>query len=138
MKLVSFVAFALLAGCASGGGLTYKLTPSDNLAPPPQAKDPNCDFKIGKGPDDGQKYDKLGELKAADFSATSQDDLKSSIRAQVCQLGGDYVIATQDETGAYKTATVLRHHMDAPAGGPAPAPGTPAPAPAPGPATATP
>jgi hypothetical protein len=139
MKVAQFVVLGLLAaGCGAGGGLTYKLVPTADLNPPAQPKDANCDFVIGKGPTDGAKYDKLGELTAADFSASTADDLKGSIRAQVCQLGGEYVIAAQDTTGNYKTATILRRHVDAPpdSGAPvpvpnAPSPGGPAPAPAP-------
>jgi hypothetical protein len=136
MKAAHFVVLGLLAaGCGGGGGLTYKLDPSPNLAPPPQAKDANCQFLIGKGPTDNAKYDKLGELKADGFAADSQDDLKGSISAQVCQLGGDYVIATQDETGKYRSVTVLRHHMDAaPDSAAVPVPNAPSPAGAPAPA----
>jgi hypothetical protein len=132
MKIASIVAFALLAACGGGGGLTYKLTPTENLYPPPQAKPANCEFLIGTGPNDGAKYDKVGTLAPADFAAQSQDELKSSIQAQVCQLGGDYVIATQDEAGKYRSATVLRRHMGAPPdGGSGAAPAAePAPAPA--------
>jgi hypothetical protein len=128
MKFAHFIFVGLLAACGSGGGLTYKLAPSPGLYPPPQAKNADCDFRIGKdGPKDGT-YDKLGELTPADFAATSQDDLKGAIHSQVCQLGGDYVIATQNEAGNFSSAVVLRHHMDAPPGG---ASGAPAPAPAP-------
>jgi hypothetical protein len=139
MKVAHFVVLGLLAaGCGAGGGLTYNLSGSEGIQPPPQAKDVNCDFKIGKGPEDTGKYDKLGTLTAADFAAQTQDDLKGSIRAQVCQLGGDYVIAAQDTTGQYKSVTVLRHHMDAPpdSGAPVPVPNAPPPAPAPAPAPA--
>jgi hypothetical protein len=129
MKLAPFLVFGLLAACGgSGGGMAYKLNAVDN-AIPAVPKDPaTCDFKIGKGPDDGGKYDKMGELTAVDFAAQSADELKGSIKAQVCQLGGDYVIAVQNETGNYKTATVLRKHVDAPEGAGS---GAPAPAPAP-------
>ncbi|HEX4451469.1 MAG TPA: hypothetical protein VH143_11390 [Kofleriaceae bacterium] len=138
MKVAQFVVLGLLAaGCGAGGGLTYNLAASEGLQPPPQPKDANCDFVIGKGPTDGAKYDKLGELTAADFAAQTQDDLKGSIRAQVCKLGGDYVIAAQDTTGQYKSVSVLRHHMDAaPDSGPVPVPNAPAPGPAPTPAPA--
>ena len=106
--------------------MAYKLNAVDNAIPAVPKDAATCEFKIGKGPDDGGKYDKMGTLDAVDFAAASQDELKSSIKAQVCQLGGDYVIAVQNEQGTYKTATVLRKHMDAPAGG-----GSAAPAPAP-------
>jgi hypothetical protein len=140
MKVAQFVVLGLLAaGCGAGGGLTHKLVPTADLSPPPQPKDANCDFVIGKGPTDGAKYDKLGELTAADFSASTADDLKGSIRAQVCQLGGEYVIAAQDTTGNYKTATVLRRHMDtAPDSGSVPVPNAPPPGPAPTPAPPSP
>ncbi|HEY3801684.1 MAG TPA: hypothetical protein VGL61_03720 [Kofleriaceae bacterium] len=131
MKIASIVAFALFAACGGGGGLTYKLTPSAGLYPPPEAKPATCDFVVGGGPSDGAKYDKLGTLAPTDFAAQTVDELKSSIAAQVCQLGGDYVIAKQDETGKYRDVTVLRHHMDAPAGGGSGAAPAPAPAPAP-------
>ena len=105
MKIASIVAFVLCAACGGGGGLTYKLTPSAGLYPPPEAKPANCDFVVGTGPTDGAKYDKLGTLAPTDFAAQAVDELKSSIAAQVCQLGGDYVIAKQDETGKYRDVT---------------------------------
>ena len=134
MKLAPFVVFGLLAACGgSGGGMAYKLNAVDN-AIPAQPKDlATCDFKMGKGPDDNGKYDKMGTLDAVDFAATSADELKGSIKAQVCQLGGDYVIAVQNEVGGYKSVTVLRKHIDAPPDG-AGGSGAPAPAPAPAPA----
>jgi len=142
MKVAHIVVLGLLAaGCGAGGGLTYNLAASEGVMPPPQPKDVNCEFKIGKGPDDTGKYDKLATLTAADFAAQTQDDLRSAIHDQVCKLGGDYVIAAQDTTGQYKSAVVLRHHMDAPPdSGAVPVPnapppgGAPPPAPAPAPA----
>src|SRR5580693_9166352 len=53
MKVAHIVVLGLLAaGCGAGGGLTYNLAASEGVMPPPQPKDVNCEFKIGKGPDD--------------------------------------------------------------------------------------
>lgn len=134
MKLAPYIVFGLVAACGgTGGGMTYKLTAVDN-AIPAQAKDPaTCDFQLGKQPNQDAKFDKMGTLDAESFAATSLDELKGSIKAQVCQLGGDFVIAVPNEAGNYKSVTVLRHHIDEAAGGSGAA-GSSAPAPAPAPA----
>jgi len=136
MKLAPFVVFGLLVACggAGGGGMAYKLTAVDNAIPAQPKDAASCEFKMGKGPDDGGKYDKMGTLDAVDFAAQSMDELKGSIKAQVCQLGGDYVIAVQNETGNYKSVTVLRKHIDQAPDGAAGSGAAPAPAPAPAPA----
>jgi hypothetical protein len=133
------LAFVLgaVVGCGGGGGLHYKIDPAATPPVDVVAKPPTCEFTITTaGPTDGA-YDNLGTMSPIDFAATSKDDLKPAIADGVCKLGGDVVIAKQDETGNFRTVIVLRKHAAAalPGGSGAPTP-TPTPTPTPAPAPA--
>jgi hypothetical protein len=112
MKRAFLSALAMLAGCATSGGIKYTVAPA---SPPPaapiEAKEATCDFKIGTKEPEGQ-FDLLATLTPVDFGATSYDELRAAIRADVCKLGGDTVIGVQNGAGAYIKASVYRNHRD--------------------------
>jgi hypothetical protein len=125
--LIPGLLFVVACG-AAGGTMQYKLAPGPAIAAPIVAKPANCTFMIESSPPTGS-YDTLGTLTPVDFAAGSQDELKGAIQAQVCQLGGEEVLSTQNTTGQYTSAIVLRKHVNPPADGG----GSAAPAPAPAP-----
>ncbi len=120
---------ALLVGCGGGSGLKYNLTPT-TPAPrvPAEARPAACDFEVYKQAPQGE-YDKLAELTPVDFGATTSDEFKDAVRANVCAAGGEMVVATVNGANAYIKATVYRKHrteVPLPGGDAPPAP-TPAP-----------
>ncbi len=120
---------ALLVGCGGGGsGLKYTLTPTTPAPVAAEPLPPTCDFEVFKEAPQGE-YDKLAELKPVDFGATSSDEFKDAIRADVCKAGGEVVVATINGANNYIKGVVYRKHRtvvnlpagDAPAPAPAPA-----------------
>lgn len=116
---------ALLVGCGGGSGLKYTLTPT-TPAPAIAAEPlpPTCDFEVFKDAPQGE-YDKLAELKPVDFGATTSDEFKDAIRAEVCKAGGEMVVATLNGANNYIKGVVYRKHrvvVTVPAGDPPPAP----------------
>ena len=121
-----------LVGCGgAGGGIHYKLEPvSPAPAVPVQPKPATCEFKVESSAPQGN-YDTLGTLTPVDFAATSSDEFKRAVAADVCNLGGEIVVGKVNGAGNYISAIVYRRHMTevtTPAGSPPPAP-TPVPTP---------
>ncbi len=127
MRSIRVGLLALVVGCGGGSGLKYTLTPTTpapTVMPEPLA--PNCDFEVFKQAPQGE-FDLLGEVKPVDFGATTSDEFKDAIRAEVCKAGGEMVVATINGANSYIKGVVFRKHRTVV---PMPADGTP-PAPAP-------
>jgi hypothetical protein len=120
MTPIRVVLLALLVGCGGGSGLKYTLTPTTPApASPAQPLAANCDFEVFKEAPQGE-YDLLAEVKPVDFGATTSDEFKDAIRAEVCKAGGEMVVATINGANSYIKGVVFRKHRII-----VPAPGTP-------------
>ena len=120
MRSIRVGLLALVVGCGGGSGLKYILTPT-TPAPtvPAEPLAPTCDFEVFKSAPQGE-YDMLAEVKPVDFSATTSDDFKAAIRADVCKAGGEMVVATVNGANNYIKGVVFRKHrtvVNLPAGG---------------------
>ena len=97
------LAVALLAGCVP---LSYAFTPSTQA--PIKAKPSNCEFKVFmSNPAEG--YEEIGTLQH--YNGTPPKDtekFKKAVAEQVCQVGGDAVIATSDEKGQLMKGSIIR------------------------------
>jgi hypothetical protein len=99
----------LLAGCVP---LSYAFTPSTSQ--PIAAKPKGCKFDMhATEPSEG--YEEIGTLQH--YNGTPPKDLekmKKAVSEQVCELGGDAVIATQNEKGQFTKGMVVRyvHHAE--------------------------
>lgn len=122
MTSLRIALLALLVGCGGGSGLKYTLTPvSPAPAIPAEPLAPNCDFEVFKEAPQGE-YDRLAEVKPVDFGATTPDEFKDAIRADVCKAGGEMVVATVNGANNYIKGVVYRKHRIE-----VPVPATPAP-----------
>lgn len=125
MTPIRIALLALLVGCGGGSGLKYNLTPT--TPPPAVPAEPlaaNCDFEVFKDAPQGE-YDMLAEVKPVEFGATTSDEFKDAIRAEVCKAGGEMVVATVNGANNYIKGVVYRRHrtvVPAPADGTPPAP----------------
>jgi hypothetical protein len=124
MTSIRVALLALLVGCGGGSGIKYTLTPvSPAPVVPAEPLDPACDFEVFKEAPQGE-FDKLADLTPVDFGATSTDEFKFAVRADVCKVGGEIVVGTVNGAGNFIKATVYRRHrtvVPAPADGTAPA-----------------
>jgi hypothetical protein len=97
------LAVVLLAGCVP---LSYAFTPSTQA--PIKAKPSNCEFKVFlSNPAEG--YEEIGTLQH--YNGTPPKDtekFKKAVAEQVCQVGGDAVIATSDEKGQLMKGSIIR------------------------------
>jgi hypothetical protein len=91
-----------LAGCAAGSGYKFSLTAEKPLA----AKAPDCQFRVVNVlPETG--YRELGVLDAAGIVADKIDAFKVKIQQQVCEAGGDLVVAEINGYGDYVRGVVF-------------------------------
>ncbi len=99
-----------LIGCTP---TSYAYTPSTSRGP--AAKPDNCvvEFLTSQPTND---YEEVGTL---DFyngtEPKSVDDFKKAVAKQVCQVGGDAVIAIANDKGQYTKGTVIHYTHAAPA-----------------------
>jgi len=122
MTSIRVALLALLVGCGGGSGIKYTLIPvSPAPVVPAEPLAVNCDFEVFKEAPQGE-YDKLADLKPVDFGATSTDEFKFAVQAEVCKAGGEIVVGKVNGAGNYISATVYRRHRTVV---PAPATGTP-------------
>jgi len=93
----------LLAGCVP---LSYAFTPSTNA--PIQARPNGCEFKVVLSqPTEG--YEEIGTLQH--YNGTPPKDtekFKKAVAEQVCQVGGDGVIATSNEKGELTKGSIIK------------------------------
>lgn len=93
----------LVAGCVP---LSYTYTPASNK--PAISKAKGCTFEVVGSSEKG--YEEIGIL--ALYNGTppkSVDKFKSAIAEQVCQVGGDAVIAAPDEKGVYSKGSIVKY-----------------------------
>jgi hypothetical protein len=70
------------------------------------AKAPDCDFAILTASVDGD-YEQVTVLEREDQPAVTAAEFQKIVGKQVCELGGDAVLAEIDNQGAYLRGTVL-------------------------------
>jgi len=103
------VLLLLALGCASTP--TYALTAARGASREPRPAD--CHVTIlDSNPD--RPFDVIGRLEAVSHpfytpTAGSEEELYSLVRTQVCQLGGDAVVAHADDLGRYWGGPVVRY-----------------------------
>ena len=100
----AFVAvLTLLSACAMYAP-SYKMTKTGGAG---LAKPASCDFIIATTKVD-RPYDEIAILDCDANKAGDVGAFKESVRAQVCGIGGDAVIAEVNGGGSYVRGTVLR------------------------------
>jgi hypothetical protein len=103
------VLLLLLVGCVP---LSYAFTPSTNQ--PISGKPKGCKFEVPTSqPTEG--YEEIGVLDHYNGDAPKNlDTFRKAVAEQVCQLGGDAVIAIANDKGEYTKGTVIRfvHHAE--------------------------
>lgn len=121
-RLGEFVGGALLTvvfgACAQTG---YIYTKTGDSGP---AKPPNCDFVIATTKVD-RPYKEVGILDSQDNPPSNAADFKERVRRQVCEAGGDAVVAEVSGHGYYIRGTVLRFTEGEPAAAATTAPPAP-------------
>jgi hypothetical protein len=103
------LAVVLLAGCVP---LSYTFTPSSSA--PVHSNPKGCKFDVlMSAPPEG--YEEIGTLELYNGDAPkSSDKFKSAVADQVCDVGGDAVIATTNDKGAITKGAIIRrvHHAE--------------------------
>jgi hypothetical protein len=86
---------------------SFTYTPATNRGE--VAKPENCVVEVVTTPP-AKDFEEVGQL---DFYNGTEpktvDDFKSSVAKQVCQVGGDVVIAIANDKGQYTRGTVVRY-----------------------------
>ena len=97
------IVLVLLAGCVP---LSYAFTPATNA--PIKAKPNGCEFKVVTStPAEG--YEEIGTLQH--YNGTPPKDtekFRKAVAEQVCQVGGDAVIATANAKGELTTGSIVK------------------------------
>ena len=92
----------LLAGCSP---LSYAFTPSGRGV---VSKPKGCTFDV-KTSQPTEGYEEIGTLEHYNGKPTKDvEKLKSAVAEQVCQVGGDAVVAIPDDKGELNKATVIK------------------------------
>jgi hypothetical protein len=101
MRLI--VILALFSACVPTS-YTYSPT-SKGVAPRAQG----CKFAIlATSPD--EPFEEIGTMKHYNGDVpTKESDFNKAIAANVCEVGGDAVIAPRTTKGTYETATVIKY-----------------------------
>jgi hypothetical protein len=110
-KFVGGALLAVLFGACAQTGYIYTKTGEAGSAKPP-----NCDFVVAVTKVD-RPYKEVGILDSQQAPPQNAADFKERVRAQVCQAGGDAVIAEVSGLGYYIRGTIVRFTEEAPAGG---------------------
>jgi hypothetical protein len=94
----------LLAGCVP---LSYAFTPSARSQPP--AKPKGCKFDMHtSNPTEG--FEEIGTLEHYNGDPPKDTEkMRKAVAEQVCELGGDAVIATQNEKGFFTKGQVIKY-----------------------------
>jgi hypothetical protein len=104
MRAVTACLLVLLpVGCFSSWKPSYVVTKTGAAG---VAKAANCDFLIATSKVD-RPYDEIAILDAKMW-AEDAASFKQTVAAQVCEIGGDAVIAEVNGNGRYVRGTVLR------------------------------
>ena len=97
------LALVFVAGCVP---VTYAFTPSSNrpLSPRPE----NCAIDVVTSTPE-KNYEELGTLEHYNGDVPKDTGkFKSAVHKQVCQAGGDAVIAISNENGRYAKGSVIK------------------------------
>jgi hypothetical protein len=99
----------LAIGCASMSP-NYGLTKSVNNLTPKAA---NCEFTVVTVPSD-RPQEQVGILDAemVPYAATTAAEFQDAVRKQVCEVGGDAVLAEINGRGRYVRGTIVRWKDD--------------------------
>ena len=100
----AIIAFLTLLPACAGFSPSYKMT---KIGVAGLAKPASCDFMIAVTKVD-RPYDEIAILDCYANNAYDVAAFKESVRAQVCGIGGDAVIAEVNGHGSYVRGTVLR------------------------------
>ncbi len=96
------VVLVLVAGCVP---LSYTYTPATNK--PAVAKPKGCKFEVTGSTTQG--YEEIGIVALYNGDPPkSVDKFKSAVSDQVCEVGGDAVLAAPDEKGAYTKGSIVK------------------------------
>jgi len=103
MQRLSFVvAIALAAGCVP---TSYAYTPASSRSF--EKRGESCAFEIVTTPPD-KNFEEVGTLAHYNGDVPKDlDGLRKAIEKQVCNLGGDAVIAISEEGKGYSKATII-------------------------------
>lgn len=94
----------LVSGCVP---LSYTYTPATNK--PAVAKAKGCKFEV-HGAQPTQGYEEVGILQHYNGDPPKNiEKFRSAVADQVCQVGGDAVIAAPDEKGLYTKGSIVRY-----------------------------
>jgi len=99
---------ALVVICAEGC-VGYQLSTSSST--PLTAKPADCDFQVANLPPGGDGYEEIATLTPSKGRAVTPDSFKSTVRADVCKVGGDVVVTEINGRGEYVRGTVLRKRV---------------------------
>jgi hypothetical protein len=96
-------------GTTGCGSSNYVVTRTS--AAPVVSKAPDCDFAIltHAEPD----YEEVAMFERENQPAMTAAEFQKMVRKQVCEVGGDAVVAEIDNQGAYLRGTVLRRKDEA-------------------------
>jgi hypothetical protein len=104
-----FLALVLVAGCVP---LSYTFTPASSQ--PVMAKPKGCKFEVVMSqPNEG--YEEIGTLDYYNGEAPKDvNKFKKAVAEQVCQVGGEAVVATVDAKGVITKGSVIKfvHHAE--------------------------
>ena len=108
------LAFALLAACTP---TSYAFSPTVKAVTP---KADNCPVDVVTSPP-SRDFQEIGTLEFYNGTEPKTlDEFKKDVAKQVCQVGGDAVIAVMDDKGQFTKGTVIAY-----TGYGAPSPGSP-------------
>jgi len=95
----------LAVGCASMSP-NYSLTKSAASGAPKAA---NCDFAVMTVPSDRpQEQVAILDAELVPYAATTAAEFQDAVRKQVCEVGGDAVLAEINGHGRYVRGTIVR------------------------------
>lgn len=97
---------AMLFGIATAGCASRNYLVTRTGTGPVVSKAPDCDFAILTTRGE-RGYDEVAILEGDGQPAMTAVEFQKMVRKQVCELGGDAVLAEVDNQGAYLRGTVL-------------------------------
>ena len=97
---------ALLFGIATAGCASRNYLMTRTGTAPVVSKAPDCDFAILTTHGE-RAYEEVATLEGDGQPAVTAVEFQKRVRKQVCELGGDAVVAEVDNQGAYLRGTVL-------------------------------
>ena len=98
------VVAVVITGCGLQAA-SYKATKTGSSALMP--KPANCDFAILTTPA-ARPYEEIAVLDSKNYMAHDVAEFKEAIKKDVCEMGGDAVLAQVNGYGYYPRGTVLR------------------------------